>query len=342
MWPELPFSYDLTAFLVAALVIGLGGTAMTSRVDMLADRTGVGEAMIGALLLGIVTSLSGTVTSAVAAGTGHPSLAFSNAIGGIAAQTAFLAIADVTYRRANLEHAAADSSNLVQAALLVLLLSIPLVAATTPEVTWYAIHPASVALVVFYLFGVHLARRARTNPMWLPSKTRETRSEVPEEDSFRISLPRLLIEFALLAVLVGGAGYVLAETGTEIAREARLSESMVGALFTAVTTSLPELVTTLAAVRRGALQLAVGGIIGGNTYDVLFLTISDAAYRDGSIYHAVGMRDLFWLTIALLMTAILLLGLLRREAFGFANIGFESALIFIVYGAAVVLQASLG
>jgi Ca2+/Na+ antiporter len=55
-----------------------------------------------------------------------------------------------------------------------------------------------------------------------------------------------------------------------------LSASIVGA---PVVTSLPELVTTLAAVRRGALQLAVGGIIGGNTFDTLFLTISDVGYR---------------------------------------------------------------
>ena len=52
-------------------------------------------------------------------------------------------------------------------------------------------------------------------------------------------------------------------------------------LMTAVATSLPELVTTLAAVRRGAAQLAVGGIIGGNAFDVLFLSASDVAYRDG-------------------------------------------------------------
>lgn len=342
MWPNLPLWLDIAAFLGAAAVVGVAGTVMTSRVDVIADRTGLGEAFAGAALLGVVTSLSGTVTSAVAAGSGHPSLAFSNAIGGIAAQTAFLAVADVTYRKANLEHAAADSGNLVQAALLLLLLSIPLVAATTPEATLFAIHPASIVLVLFYLFGMHLARRARTHPMWLPTKTHETRSDEPQAESFDAPLSRLLTEFSILVVLVGGAGYVLAYTGIEIVQEAGLSASVVGALLTAVATSLPELVTTLAAVRRGALQLAVGGIVGGNTYDVLFLTVSDAAYRDGSIYHAVGSRDFFWLTVALAMTAILLLGLLRRERSGIGNIGFESAMIFVIYGGAVALQVSLG
>ncbi|MEO2040107.1 MAG: sodium:calcium antiporter, partial [Martelella sp.] len=100
---------------------------------------------------------------------------------------------------------------------------------------------------------------------------------------------------------------------------------MVGALMTAVVTSLPELVTTLAAVRRGALQLAVGGIIGGNTFDTLFLTLSDLAYRDGSLYHAIGKDDLIWLAVGLSATAILLLGLIVRQKAGPGRIGFESA-----------------
>jgi cation:H+ antiporter len=116
----------------------------------------------------------------------------------------------------------------------------------------------------------------------------------------------------------------------------------VGALLTATVTSLPELVTTIAAIRRGALQLAVGGIIGGNTFDVLFLALSDVAYTDGSIYHAVGERVLFWIVLAILMTSVLLLGLLRRERHGVANIGFESSFILGLYAAGVAVQASLG
>lgn len=100
-------------FLLAALVIGVAGVALTRRADMLADRTGLGEAVAGAVFLGVTTSLSGTVTSITAAAQGATSLSISNALGGIAAQTAFLAIADITYRRANLEHAAAELTNLV-------------------------------------------------------------------------------------------------------------------------------------------------------------------------------------------------------------------------------------
>ena len=119
------------------------------------------------------------------------------------------------------------------------------------------------------------------------------------------------------------------------------SETLVGVLATALVTSLPELVTTVAAVRRGALQLAVGGIIGGNTFDTLFLMASDIAYREGSIYHAVGMADFFWIAIALLMISVLLGGLILRQRQGPARIGSESVLLLMIYGGAVLSRVLL-
>jgi len=106
---------------------------------------------------------------------------------------------------------------------------------------------------------------------------------------------------------------------------------VVGELFTAISTSLPELVTSIAAVRQGALTLAVGDIIGGNSFDVLFIAFADMAYRQGSIYHALTQSQSFIIALTILMTGILLLGLLRREKHGIGNIGFESFSILLLY-----------
>nr|WP_281241294.1 hypothetical protein [Roseospirillum parvum] len=137
---------------------------------------------------------------------------------------------------------------------------------------------------------------------------------------------------------MAGAGWVVAKTGGRLSDSLEVSQTAIGALLTAVTTSLPELVTTLAALRRGALQLAMGGIIGGNTFDVLFLSAADAAYRDGSLYHAVAMADLFWLVIGLAMTTVLLLGLVVRERQGIAGIGFESVGVLALYALGLTVQ----
>ena len=136
------------------------------------------------------------------------------------------------------------------------------------------------------------------------------------------------------------AGYGIGETGIAIANITGLSETVVGTLFTSVATSLPELVTVLFAVRMGALTLAVGDIIGGNSFDVLFLAFSDFAYQDGSIYHATTQDTAFILTINLLMSTVLLLGLLRRKRNGIGNIGFEGFMVLILYVLAVVVVTS--
>lgn len=327
----------------AALVILLVGLRMTGLADRIADRTGLGEAVVGGVLLGAATSFSGTIVSLTAALDGRASLAFSNGIGGIAAQTAFLAIADIVYRRANLEHAAAELANVFQCGVLMVLLAIPVAAFTAPEIAFWGVHPASLVLVVVYAYGVGATARLRERPMWKPVETDETRTDEPEDGDTPDNPARwLILRFVGLMLLLGTAGWVISQVAAQLVDRLGLSASLVGALVTAVITSLPELVTTIAAVRRGALQLAVGGIIGGNTFDTLFLTIADVGYREGSIYHAVGSDDLFWLATGMLMTAVLMLGLIFREKSGPGRIGRESVLLLSIYAIAIGVQMSAG
>ena len=319
---------------ISAIVIVAAGIPLVRRADQIADRTGMGEALTGGLLLGATTSLPGTVLSITTAAHGHTELAISNAVGGIAAQTAFLGLADVAYRKANLEHAAASSTNLLQATLLIALLAMPLIAMSTPPVAIFQIHPVTVLLFVAYALGMKLSSEANEEPMWRAEDTDETEIDEPEEKhTWRGA--RTWVEFAGLALIAAVTGFLLAETGVELAAKSGLGQTAVGAVFTAVITSLPELVTSIAAVRQGALTMAVGGIIGGNAFDVLFLALSDIAYRGGSIYHTMTEGNVFIISVSMMMTAMLLLGLLRREKHGFAGIGFESALILLMYAGTV-------
>jgi cation:H+ antiporter len=329
---------SIALFVAAAVVVGVSGVMVTKRAEQLAHDTGLGQAIMGAVFLGAMTSLSGLITSVTAAYDGHAELSVSNAVGGIAVQTTFLALADIWYRKANLEHAAASETNLVQAAVLVVLLAIPLLAGFMPAYTIFGMHPVSILLIGAYLFGLHLLSGAHKAPMWHPRLTAET---LPKETSAKSRRPKHMLgawsEFAVLSVVVAGAGWVIARAGLSIVSYTGLTEGVVGTLLTATTTSVPEAVIALAAVRRGALTLAVGDILGGNTFDVLFLSFSDMAYRGGSIYHAVAPIQSFWLALSLVMAAILMLGLVRREEHGIGNIGFESFLVLVLYLCGVLL-----
>lgn len=334
---SLPLSWSIGLFCLCALIIGVVGTRLTHVVDDLADRTGLGEAIAGALLLGATTSLSGSVLSVTASLEGQAELAISNAVGGIAVQTLFLTIADMSLRRINLEHAAASIGNMMQGSLLVCMLGLILVGSFSPEWTLWSIHPITPVLLVGYIYGLRIVDVAQTTPMWQPARTRETREDVPDEVAQQRSLVTLWVTFAMMAAILGVSGWLLQRSATVIAQETGLGQVAVGVLLTSIVTSLPELVTSVAAVRRGALTLAVGGIIGGNAYDTLFTAMSDIAYREGSIYHAISNETLLWVAISLVMSGVLIMGLIRREKHGPGHIGFESAIIIGLYLAGVAM-----
>ena len=334
----VPLPAIIAIFATAAAAIAYAGFRLSSVADQLADRTGMGEIIAGALFVGAATSLPGAITSVTTAAQGAPGIAVGNALGGLTAQTAFIAVADMFYRRANLEHAAASVTGLAQGVLLVVLLTMPLIARAEPPVTIWGIHPVSFLIPTVYALGLRLLTQIKNDPMWKAVKTDETRESIsqPETGAGAPSDGSLWLRFLLYAGITAIAGYVIGEASLALVEKTPLSESAVGTIFAAIANSLPELVTAIAAVRIGAVNLAVGDVIGGNAFEVMFLSAADMVY-DGSIYEAMTEQDVTTGLVALLMTGVLLLGMLRREKSGIGGIGFESALVLALYASSLVL-----
>ncbi|MFY1669721.1 sodium:calcium antiporter [Plantactinospora sp. WMMB334] len=336
-WPLGP---TVGVFAVASLITILGSIRLVALGDALADRTGWGEAVFGVVFFGAATGLSGIVITAVTAAGGHPHLGYSNAVGGIAAQTTAVAVADAFYRRVNLEHAAASVSNLLFGCLLIALLALALLGSYSPDVTVGGIHPVSIALVACYLGGLRLIRTAGTRPMWQAVGTTETRPDVPQEhgvlDNYR--MPALWRRFALVGLVVAASGWGVSLAAESLVETTGLTAGFTGGVLLGIVNGLPETVTAIAAVRRGAVTLAIAAVLGGNILDVITLVVGDIAYRPGSIYHAAGNEDLFITTSGLLMTVILLAGLLVRQTCGWGRLGFEGSLLLATYlGMTIVL-----
>lgn len=330
-------------FLVAIPVVGVAGVLLIDAAEKITRRTRIGQAVMGAFFVGAITSLSGITTSVTAAATGYPSLAISNAIGGIAIQTVFIVVADFFYKRGNLEHFAASETTVIQGALLVIMLALPLLALALPPVALWGIHPISFAMVIVFVVGMRMTSNASLKPAWKPIGAKQEGGAEKGTSDEGGAAPPLFVVWGLFGVsagLVALSGLVLAVTAPLVADGLGISETAVGGFLTAIPTSLPELVTAIAAVRRGALVLAVSDILGGNCFDVLFLAFSDAAYQAGSIYHVIQTADIGFVGLGLVLTGILLLGLLRREKNGVGKIGFEGWFILGVYGVTAGFLAS--
>lgn len=336
LFDTVPVSGALLA--AAAGVVVAAGPRMVRVADRLADVTGLGEAIVGAVLVGATTSLPGIVATVTPALRGVADLAVGNALGGVLVQAAFLAVADLAYRRANLEHAAVSVPNLIQGGVLLALLGLLAVLFHSPEVTVFGVHPGTILLVVVYGYGLRVANEASDTPMWRAVDTGETKADVPDEPSGGSQKLRMLaLRFLALAVALVVAGWVLGRAGETVAASTGLNQTAVGVMLTGFLSSLAELVVSVSAVRRGALTLAVGNVIGGNTFDTLLVGMADVAYPDGSAYAAVGPQQTLLAAVGVMMTAIIVIGLLRRERHGVVNIGTESAAVVVLYVGAVAL-----
>ncbi len=332
---------NLIAFGIAALAIILAGSRLAKLADQLADRTGMGEALFGVLLLAGVTSLPDFAATISAAIDSRPDLAMSNVMGSMAINLVFLGIADIFYRKANLEHAAASPVNLMLASLLIVLLTLPLLAMVMPPIVLLGVHAITPVIVIAYLFGLHLVHRTQSKPMWYPRQTHQTIPDKAETQTDG-SLTRAWVGFIALAAVTGIAGWGVMESAKGIADHTGISDTLVGGIFTALATSTPELVTTIAAIRYGALTLAVSNIFGTNCFNILVVAAADATYPGNSIYHDMSSVQMIWGLVTILMTAILLLGMVRRETYGIGRIGFESALILSVYAVALAIVIMSG
>lgn len=322
-----------------AVVIALAGPRLAETAGRLSHRAGLGQAVGGALLLGAATSLPGLTVSATTAASGAGGLAVANALGGIAAQTVFLAVADFANPGVNLEHAAADPGNMTMTALLAALLAGVLLAMLGPEVALGGrVHPMSLVLLLAYLGGIRVASATTQGRSWRPARSRyEVETGSPEDRAEPRTTKHLALVFVVAAVLTLASGWAIGGAALALARETGLGDGIIGGLFTAVATSSAELVTAVAAVRSGALALAIGDIVGGNVFDVLFVAAADVAYGDGSIYHAVSPREQFLTALCIALTAAVMMGLVRREPGGPANVGFESVAVLVLYVAGFVV-----
>ena len=349
-WPLLP---SVLALVGMAVVIVLVGVRLTRIADTLSERTGLGDAVGGALLLGALTSLPGNVTVLTGALEGDAGFALGNPIGGIALQTVWLAIADLIYRRANLEHAAASLENVLQSVLLVAMLAIPVIGYATPSLRLGWFHPLSLLIPLLYGYGLRLLRKMREEPMWQPTRTDQTadddtngngngdgEQDDDEEDPYGETSTRgLWGRLAGLGLLIGVAGWVVGQAGLGVVAATGLDSGLIGFTLTTGISSLPELVVLLTAVRLGQLTLGVGNIVGGNVYDVLMITIADLAYLEGPIYRDAGPTSLVLLGGTLLMTAVLAGGLILRDR---KWIGFEGISIPLIYLGTVALVFASG
>ena len=324
-------------FLATALVIVLAGVRLARYGDVLGEKSGLGRSWIGVVLLAATTSLpelfTGFGATALAA---LPNIAVGDVLGSCMFNLLILSFMDAVQpeplsTRAHQGHALSIGFGL----LLIGVVGFGLLGgARLPAVAW--VGPYTPLLIVLYFVSMRLIfthERKR-----LAHEKREVAEELQYEG---ISLRRASLHYAGAAALVVAAALWLPRLGAELARQTGLGEAFVGSLFIAITTSLPEIVVSLAAVRIGAIDLGIGNILGSNIFNLLILALDDIFYRPGPLLVAADSTHSIAVLAVVTMNGLFLVGLTYRVLTKRFAVAWDTGGMAAVYLTAVWLAYTL-
>jgi cation:H+ antiporter len=136
--------------------------------------------------------------------------------------------------------------------------------------------------------GIGLLAGVVIYSFWVIRESRKASAHERAEDRLATAAPRVPVPRNVGLVVVGLAmlilgGRWLVDGAVEIAQELGLSELVIGLTVVAIGTSMPEVATSLAAVRRGERDIAVGNVVGSNIFNVLLIVGATAVVSSGGI-----------------------------------------------------------
>ena len=268
--------------LVAGLVaLVAGGELLVRGAVGLAERAGVSPLVIGLVIVGFGTSMPELVTSVEAALAGSPAIAWGNIVGSnIANALLILGLAALVTPIAITAGKAVRDPAVAVAASLVLL------AITLSGVAHLLIGIAMVTALIVYVGWCYREERiAQPATVHNAPYDRAQALELTDtglHDTSGAWWKPVLLTLLGLAILIGG-GRLLVTGAIDLARIAGLSETLIGLTIVAVGTSLPELVTSLIAARKGEAEVAFGNVVGSNIYNILGIGGATMLLAPGSV-----------------------------------------------------------
>jgi cation:H+ antiporter len=321
-------------FIAAGALVVVAGTALARFADAIAERSGLGRMWIGAVLLAGATSLPELATDISAVRIHALDLGVGDLFGSSMANMLILALLDLlpprqeVLRRAALDHALAAAMAIALTALAAAFLLAPsgyLIAGVSPE---------ALALAVLYLLGARAVYRHAMRD-YGPRPSAEPDQAVESETQRVPTLRRSVIGFAVAALLTLAAAPVFAHAAKQLAVVTGLGATFMGTWLVGFSTSLPELVACIAAVRLRAFDLAVGNLLGSNAFNMTILFWLDLALPGASIFVQASRTHALTAMFGVVLTALGLAAITYRAKKRFAMVEPDSALIVLTYAVAI-------
>ena len=291
------------------IIIVTASHFLAKSADIIAFKSGLGQSLIGVLLLATATSLPelGTGVSSVTF-LDAPDLAAGDAFGSNLFNLLIIGLLDIFWWRGPILTVVSTTTVLVGVlgiGLIAIAASAIVIHSMTTTTSTWPISPVSMVLIIAFAGAVFMIYRFEQAQ---DDVDIEANSEYSEASGTAATMM-----FLVSAGVILGAAIWLAQTGDRIAEEMGWEASFVGTQFLALSTSLPELATAVAAIRLNAPSLAISNLLGSNLFNMGFvLFVDDVAFTQGALWSNISGIHLLTSTVAIIMTAVVTVALIFR------------------------------
>lgn len=311
-------------FAITTVIMVAAAVKLAEYGDVIAIRTRLGGMFVGTFFLAMATSLPELLTTISAVGQNVSNLAVGNIFGSNMFNIFLLAIVDLFHRQARILRRVA-LTHALGGSLAILIMAMALffiVADIDLRIGWLGVD--SLLLMVTYFGGLWLLQAQG-------SGSHEAGPEELESDGPLPSLRRASLGFAAAAAVLVLVTPLMVRSAAGIAEITGVSTGFIGTALVAVITSLPEVVSTFAAARIGAYDLAVGNLFGSNFFNIFALAITDLFYVEGRFLGAVEPAMSLVALLAMILTALALVGNVARLERRLFFIEIDALLIMVIY-----------
>jgi cation:H+ antiporter len=311
-------------FLLTSTAIVLAGIKLASFGEALGKRSGIGQGWIGLLFLATITSIPELTTTVTGATIGVPNIALGNALGSNLFNIAIIVVMDIFLigrgpflRLVKPYHTASGGIAILLTALVMLGITV------APNAAILGVNPISFIILFTYIAGVFLLYRIEKRDGGEAKVTKKT-----------MGLRRAIVGFCFSGGVIIVSGVFLIHASKAIAENTALSASFMGAILVAIATSLPELATSIGALKIKAYDMILGNLFGSNMFNILTVFFADVAFRRGPIF--AGLKDgatdqLILASLGIGITVIATTAIVYRSKHRVLGMGGDAALILIAY-----------